>query len=44
MLKYRGNPEALKACFGGEGSNALSPEAVALLQTNGYPNLAPEKG
>lgn len=44
MLKYRSNPAALEACFGGEGPDALSPETAALLRTHVYPDLAPERG
>ncbi len=44
MLKYRSNLKALEAYFGGERPDTLSPEAAALLQAHGYPNLAPEKG
>ncbi len=41
MLKHRGNPAALEACFGGDPPCNLSPEAVALLRTHGYPDDVP---
>ncbi len=42
MLKYRGSPEKLEAYFGADKPGTLSPEAVALLRTHGYPDWVPE--
>ena len=38
MLKYRDSPEKLEACFRADKPSALSPEALELLRTHGYPD------